>query len=104
MENESEKYFKGYKLYDSIRLSNGSFALGSISHGLFWIDAEGKFLMGLNKSKGISNNTILSLFEDDRQNIWLGLDNGIDCINLNSPFWSTMIIWKSRNNLCFSKK
>ena len=83
---ESEKYFKGYKLYDSIRLSNGSFALGSISHGLFWIDAEGKFLMGLNKSKGISNNTILSLFEDDRQNIWLGLDNGIDCINLNSPF------------------
>ena len=83
---EAEEYFKGYKLYNSLRLSDGTFALGSISRGLFWIDAEGKFLMGLNKAGGISNNTILTLFEDDRQNIWLGLDNGIDCINLNSPF------------------
>ena len=83
---ESEKYFDGYKLYNSIRLSDGSFALGSISHGLFLIDSDGKLLLELNKSKGISNNTILTLFEDDRQNMWLGLDNGIDCINLNSPF------------------
>ena len=34
----------------------------------------------------ISNNTILSVFEDKSQNIWLGLDNGIDCVNANSPF------------------
>ena len=25
--------------------------------------------------------------EDRKNNIWLGLDNGINCINLGSPFW-----------------
>ncbi|RPG63046.1 MAG: hypothetical protein CBC02_011790 [Flavobacteriaceae bacterium TMED42] len=85
-EIEGEKSFEDYKLYSSLRLSDGSFALGSIANGLIWIDAEGKVIMELNKANGISNNTILSLFEDKNQNLWLGLDNGIDCINVNSPF------------------
>ncbi len=35
---------------------------------------------------GLSNNTVLSLFEDDKQNLWLGLDNGINLINTASAF------------------
>jgi DNA-binding CsgD family transcriptional regulator len=85
-EIEGEKSFEGYKLYSSLRLSDGSFAMGSIANGLVWIDAEGKVIMELNKANGISNNTILTLFEDQNQNLWLGLDNGIDCVNVNSPF------------------
>jgi len=85
-EIEGEKSLKGFKLYSSLRLSDGSFALGSIARGLICIDAEGKTIMELNGSNGISNNTILSLFEDQNKNLWLGLDNGIDCINVDSPF------------------
>ena len=85
-EIEGDNSFKENKLYSSLRLSDGSFALGSIAHGLIWIDAEGKTIMELNKANGISNNTILSLFEDQNQNLWLGLDSGIDCVNVNSPF------------------
>jgi len=81
-----EKSFQGNKLYCSLRLSDGSFAIGSISSGLIWMDAEGKVIMELNRANGISNNTILSLFEDQNKNLWLGLDNGIDCVNINSPF------------------
>ncbi|MCD8519200.1 MAG: LuxR family transcriptional regulator, partial [Flavobacterium sp.] len=33
----------------------------------------------------MSNNTALSLFEDADKNLWIGLDNGINCINLKSP-------------------
>ena len=83
--NEEENLRK-YKLYSSLQLSDGSFMLGTISNGLLWIDGKGNKILELNKSKGISNNTILSLFEDKNQNLWLGLDNGIDCINLKSPF------------------
>ena len=83
---EGEKSFEGRKLYRSLRLSDGSFALGSIANGLIWIDAEGKTIMELNRANGISNNTILSLFEDKNQNLWLGLDSGVDCVNVNSPF------------------
>jgi ligand-binding sensor domain-containing protein len=33
----------------------------------------------------LSNNTALSLYEDVDKNLWVGLDNGINCINLQSP-------------------
>ena len=35
--------------------------------------------------KGIQNNTILSIYSDNDNNLWLGLDNGIDFIKVSSP-------------------
>ncbi|WP_099546022.1 triple tyrosine motif-containing protein [Maribacter sp. 4G9] len=35
---------------------------------------------------GLQNNTVLSLFEDMDKSLWLGLDNGIGHIVLNSPY------------------
>jgi ligand-binding sensor domain-containing protein len=40
----------------------------------------------IDKSNGLINNTVLSLYQDFENNIWLGLDNGISVININSPF------------------
>ncbi|WP_299227799.1 triple tyrosine motif-containing protein [uncultured Psychroserpens sp.] len=73
-------------VYNSIKLNNGSFALGTISNGIVFITAQGEIDYSINHSQGISNNTVLSVFEDSDYNIWLGLDNGINCINMNSPF------------------
>jgi ligand-binding sensor domain-containing protein len=33
----------------------------------------------------LQNNTVLSIFPDSSSNLWLGLDNGIDFIEINSP-------------------
>jgi hypothetical protein len=38
----------------------------------------------INQRKGLSNNTALSIFEDFEKNVWVGLDNGINCINMQS--------------------
>jgi len=73
-------------VYSSIQLKDGSYILGTISHGIIHLTANGEINYKINQSKGLSNNTILSLFEDEENNIWLGLDNGINCINMNSPF------------------
>lgn len=73
-------------LYSSIRLADGSFVLGSISNGLYHLDADGTLIRNINQAKGLNNNTVLSLFEDMDHNLWLGLDNGISVINLHSPF------------------
>ncbi|MET6990034.1 helix-turn-helix and ligand-binding sensor domain-containing protein [Sediminicola arcticus] len=73
-------------IYSSLQLSNGNIILGTISNGIFQIDLSGKILRSINKEHGLSNNTVLSAFEDAEQNVWLGLDNGISMINLNSPF------------------
>lgn len=73
-------------IYCSIKLKDGSFMLGTTSHGIIHLDSDGNLLKKINKEKGLYNNTVLSIFEDDDSNIWLGLDNGISLLNLNSPF------------------
>ncbi len=75
-------------VYSSQRLKDGSFALGTVSNGIFVLSDNGKLKYHLTQSKGLSNNTALSLFEDNDQNLWTGLDNGINCINIQSPVHS----------------
>ena len=73
-------------IYNSIQLSDGSFALGTISDGIIYISNQGEVIYQINQQNGLGNNTILSLFEDVDKNIWLGLDNGISYLELNSAF------------------
>ena len=73
-------------IYSSIQLKEGGYLLGTVSHGIILLDEEGNIKLKIDQANGLSNNTVLSLFEDSRGNIWLGLDNGINNINLNSPF------------------
>ena len=62
--------------------------LGTIANGNIHLNTEGQFEFQLNVNNGLENNTVLCLFEDEDQNIWAGLDNGIDCINISSPIQS----------------
>ena len=73
-------------IYSSVKLKNGDLILGTVSNGIIHLDEEGNVIYKIDQTNGLSNNTILSLFEDNRGNIWLGLDNGINVININSPF------------------
>ncbi len=72
-------------IYSCEMLSDKSFAIGTVSNGLFILNYDGKIKYHITQNRGLSNNTILSLFEDVEKNLWIGLDNGINCINLNSP-------------------
>ncbi|MEP3837433.1 MAG: triple tyrosine motif-containing protein [Algibacter sp.] len=77
---------KNISVFSSIQLKDGSFILGTISNGLIHITQNGDVNYKINQSNGLSNNTILALYEDIDKNIWLGLDNGINCINIKSPY------------------
>lgn len=80
-----DQLLKESSIYSCEILSDGSIAMGSVSNGVFIISKEGKLKYHLSQNKGLSNNTTLSLLEDVDQNLWVGLDNGINCINLKSP-------------------
>ncbi|TVR42723.1 MAG: hypothetical protein EA394_02855 [Bacteroidia bacterium] len=80
----SEKMRK-YDLFCGIKLSDGNIAFGSISNGVYISDPEGNILQHMNRLKGLQNNTVLALLEDNRGNLWTGLDNGIDFIEIRSP-------------------
>jgi ligand-binding sensor domain-containing protein len=72
---------------------DGSYVIGTVSNGVFYFDLQRKGIIFQNK--GLSNNTVLSLFEDADKNLWVGLDNGINCINLQSPIKSMSTIRES---------
>lgn len=74
------------RIFSFLQLSNGNLVLGTISNGLYVLDQMGNLVYTFNKTNGINNNTVLSLFEDIDNNLWLGLDNGISIINMKSPF------------------
>ena len=71
-------------IFSSIMLKDGSFMLGTISDGVFHLTKDGAIDYQINQKTGLSNNTVLTLFEDRLNNVWVGLDNGINCINVES--------------------
>lgn len=85
---EVDTQIKSGFVYSSQKLHDGSYALGTVSNGIFILSNTGKLQYHISQSKGLSNNTALSLFEDKDQNVWAGLDNGINCINLQTPVHS----------------
>jgi len=73
-------------VYRSIQLRDNSFILGTIADGIFHLLPNGELDYQINNFNGLSNNTVQSIYEDVENNIWLGLNNGINCVNINSPF------------------
>jgi len=80
-------FLQTYQLNNGIRVLNKYYAYGTILNGLIIIDDEGNVIQQINKNTGLQNNTVLSLYADSDQNLWAGLDNGIDRVELNSPLY-----------------
>jgi ligand-binding sensor domain-containing protein/DNA-binding CsgD family transcriptional regulator len=85
-ETPTSKYLQKNQVYSLLRLKDNNLAFGTIQNGLLISSNQGEILKILNLKNGIQNNTILSLKQDSELNLWLGLDNGIDYVKINSPF------------------
>lgn len=83
----ANSFLKTFQLNNGAKILNKYYAYGTILNGLIIIDENGNVVQRINKSSGLQNNTILSLYADNEQNLWAGLDNGIDRIELNSPLY-----------------
>lgn len=80
----ADSMLKGVDVFSSIQLEDDSFIIGTISDGVLHLSKEGNIKYQITQKKGLSNNTVLSLFEDRAHNVWAGLDNGINCVNVKS--------------------
>lgn len=76
---------KKMNIFNSIQLKDKSFVIGTIKNGIIYLSTQGNIEYQINRSNGLSNNTALCVFEDIDNNVWVGLDNGINCINIKSP-------------------
>lgn len=60
-------------------------AIGTALKGLYLIDVTTGSYKNINRANGLKNNAVLSITVDSESNLWLGLDNGIAHVEINSP-------------------
>lgn len=59
--------------------------VGTASEGVYCMDMKNNSYMNINRSNILMNNSVLSIAFDKENDLWLGLDNGIAHIEINSP-------------------
>jgi ligand-binding sensor domain-containing protein/DNA-binding CsgD family transcriptional regulator len=70
----------------AVKIDFERIAIGTITGGLFIINISGKVLQHIDINQGLQSNDILDLFKDGAGNLWLALSNGIDYVEISSPF------------------
>ena len=73
-------------IYRATQLKDNGIIVGTRSNGILHINKEGRIGYRINTINGLSDNTIHFVFEDAERNLWLALNNGINCVNIESPF------------------
>lgn len=72
------------RIYAATSINSEWIALATNNGGVDIIDTKGQVIQSFSKTEGLQNNNVLSIFLDKQNNLWLGLDNGIDYIAYNS--------------------
>jgi len=66
-------------------IKNNKLIIGTASKGVYVCDLSDNSVININRNNVLMNNSILSIGQDNENNLWLGLDNGIAHIEVNSP-------------------
>lgn len=85
-DTQANIFIKKNSSLGGVTIKDKFIVLNSVLDGIIICDLNGKIIQHINRSKGLQNNTVLTSFVDSKNNLWLGLDNGITFINENSPF------------------
>lgn len=79
--------FLNYNQLFCTAMKDSLLALGSVQDGVLLLNIANDEVERISIHNGLQNKTVLSMEFDRENNLWLGLDNGIDCISLNSPMY-----------------
>jgi AraC family transcriptional regulator, chitin signaling transcriptional activator len=66
-------------------IENNKLIIGTANNGVYILDLIDGTYKNINRNNVLMNNSILSIGQDKEHNLWLGLDNGIAHIEVNSP-------------------
>lgn len=81
---EADAELKKADINRAVISSDGVIVLGTILNGVTALTKKGQKLWTLNTSNVLQNNTVLGMYCDRDNNLWLALDKGITHIQLNS--------------------
>ncbi len=67
-------------------LNDGNYVVNTLQNGLFIFNKDQAFLRHISRSQGLQNSSVIGVFEDQNNQLWCALDNGISIIKLSSKF------------------
>jgi DNA-binding CsgD family transcriptional regulator len=76
--------FRNQRILTAIPVTKDRIAIGTNLNGCYIINKKGEIIQNLSRKEGLQINNILTQFLDKDNNLWLGLDDGIDFIAYNN--------------------
>lgn len=68
------------------KIVNETVFIGTAFNGLYVVNLKTNEYYNINRNNSLRNNTVLSINFDKENDVWLGLDNGISHIVINSSY------------------
>ncbi len=84
-QSQANAFLEEHRLYNGIKLSDGTFVFGTVQEGIIRINRRGKILNIINEENGMLDDVVYNLFEDREGNLWVSQDQGLSVINIMSP-------------------
>jgi signal transduction histidine kinase/DNA-binding response OmpR family regulator/ligand-binding sensor domain-containing protein len=90
-----DDYLKQYRMTHGIRLVSGDYAIGTDHGGIVILDAKGQLKYHFNKKRGLQDNAVKFIYQDNLGSLWLALSKGISRLEYQSPIYQ----YDDRNSL-----
>ncbi|MCU0379088.1 MAG: hypothetical protein MUC78_12610 [Bacteroidales bacterium] len=85
LKSEVSEYLREQTCNAGLAMNDSLVVFGTILKGVVFCDRSGKIINSFDYSNGLNNNTVLSLFSDDDDGLWIGLDDGANFMNTSFP-------------------
>nr|WP_315201891.1 histidine kinase [uncultured Flavobacterium sp.] len=83
--NDLNEILKSANINVAQFIKNNKLIVGTANNGVYVLDLADGTYKNINRNNVLMNNSILSIGQDKENDLWLGLDNGIAHIEVNSP-------------------
>lgn len=71
------------QIAEAFKLNDELLVVATNTNGCYIVNKNGSIIYNFSRKLGLQNNSVLSILKDNHQNLWLGLNNGIDFIANN---------------------
>lgn len=85
-DNELNTILKKEIIITAKFIDQNRLAIGTAFKGLYIIDLKSNTHKNINRNNSLINNSVLYIGFDKENDLWLGLDNGISHVEINSPY------------------
>lgn len=84
--NTLNAVFKSEIINTARFIDNNRVAIGTAFNGIYIVNILDGSYTNVNRKNSLLNNSVLSIGLDKENDLWLGMDNGISHIEINSPY------------------